>query len=101
MPLKLSIHLTYISFPVKVVPGASRDRIVGLLGDALKIAVSKPPAGGQANRAVVQLLAEALAIPAQQIQITKGHSSPRKQIAISGLSLTQIQQRLNAIIPAG
>ena len=47
-------------FAIKVVPGASRDRIVGVLGSALKVAVSKPPQGGAANRAVVELLAEAL-----------------------------------------
>ena len=79
---------------VKVVPGASRDRIVGELGEELKIAVSKPPQDGQANAAVVKLLAAALGIAARDVTIIAGHSNPRKQIQIRGLSATQILQKL-------
>lgn len=38
---------------VKVVPGSSRDQIVGRLGDALKIKVTAPAEKGKANTAVV------------------------------------------------
>ena len=31
-----------IEFGVKVVPGSSRDRVLGVLGDLLKVAVSAP-----------------------------------------------------------
>ncbi|MGI9178416.1 MAG: DUF167 domain-containing protein, partial [Pirellulales bacterium] len=38
---------------VKIVPGSSRNEIVGWLGDALKIKVTAPPEKGKANDAVV------------------------------------------------
>jgi uncharacterized protein (TIGR00251 family) len=79
---------------VKVVPGSSRDRIVGELGEALKIAVSKPPAAGAANAAVVALLAAVLELPKNQIQIESGHSQPRKRILVSGISAQDLRQRL-------
>ena len=46
----------------KVVPGSSRNRIVGWLGDALKINVTAPPEKGKANEAVVELLSMKLGI---------------------------------------
>ena len=47
---------------VKAVPGASRDRIVGVLGDALKIAVAAAPEKGKANQAIAATLAKALGV---------------------------------------
>lgn len=79
---------------LKVVPGASRDRIVGVLGDALKIAVSKPPQDGAANRAVAALLASALQIPPYQVQIVHGQSNPRKEVRIIGLAPEVVAARL-------
>jgi len=83
-----------VRMALKVVPGASRDRIVGVLGDALKIAVSKPPADGAANKAVIQLLAGHLGLPVTSIAITRGHSNPRKEVLITGLTLEELAARL-------
>jgi uncharacterized protein (TIGR00251 family) len=69
----------------KVVPGSSRNRIVGWLGDALKINVTAPPEKGKANDAVVELLAAALGIATDDISVVSGHSSPAKLVAISGI----------------
>jgi uncharacterized protein (TIGR00251 family) len=83
-----------VRMPLKVVPGASRDRIVGVLGDALKIAVSKPPADGAANKAVIQLLAAHLSLPITSVTITRGHASARKEVLITGLTGEQLAARL-------
>ena len=73
---------------VKVVPGASRDRVVGRYGDGIKVQVSAPPEGGKANRAVEQVIAEALGLQAQQVRVVKGHSQPRKVIEVDGVEQT-------------
>jgi uncharacterized protein (TIGR00251 family) len=70
---------------VKVVPGSSRNQIVGWLGDALKIKVTAPPEKGQANDAVVKLLASTLGVSTNDIEVVSGHSSPSKVIAITGM----------------
>jgi uncharacterized protein (TIGR00251 family) len=88
-----------VRFAVKVVPGASRDRIVGALGDALKVAVSKPPQGGAANAAVVALLAAALGVPDSSVRIVRGHGSPRKELTVEGLGARQAAERLGAARP--
>lgn len=70
---------------VKVVPGSSRDQIVGWLGDALKIKVAAAPEKGKANKAVVKLLAKTLGISTDAIEVVSGHTSPSKVLAIDGL----------------
>ena len=71
---------------VKVVPGSSRNQIVGWLGDALKIKVMAPPEKGRANEAVVETLAEKLGISTDDIEVVSGHSSTSKVIAITALT---------------
>jgi uncharacterized protein len=95
--LKLVTQADGISLSVKVVPGASRDRIVGELGDALKIAVSKPPQGGAANDAVIALLSEALGLSRGSVTITRGHSNSRKQVFVRGLAVDQLAERIDGV----
>jgi uncharacterized protein len=79
---------------VKVVPGSSRDQIVGWLGEALKIKVTAPPEKGRANEAVASLLAERLGLPADAVAVVSGHSSPAKVIAITGMDAEAIKTAL-------
>lgn len=83
-----------VRFPIKVVPGSSRDRVMGLLGDALKVAVSKPASAGQANEAVIQTLAKFFGVKAKSVSIVRGHSSAQKVIEIVGLNPSQIESKL-------
>ncbi len=87
-------HLAVARLKVKVVPGASRTRVVGWLGDALKVRVSAPPEKGKANAAVAAVVAEALGLPAGSVAVVSGKSSPRKQLEIRGLGRQEIVRRL-------
>ena len=79
---------------VKVVPGASRDRIVGAHGDALKVQVTAPPEKGKANGAVIKLLAKSLGCPERDISIVRGGSSARKTVYLRGISM---ESAINAL----
>lgn len=80
---------------VKVVPGASRSRIAGLLGDRLKIQVSAPPEDGKANAALCQVLAEALQLNSRQVNVVEGHTRPHKTVRIEGLRLPMVYELLS------
>ena len=62
--------------PVKVVPGSSRDRIVGVLGGSLKVATSAAAEKGKANAAVAKLLARALGVDARSVELISSPSNP-------------------------
>ena len=96
MALKLESKSGGLVIDVKVVPGSSRDRIAGAYGDGIKVNVTQPPQGGAANAAVISVIAKALQIPGANVQILRGHTNPRKQVLINGLSAEQIEQRLLA-----
>jgi hypothetical protein len=77
---------------VKVQPGASRERVVGRLGDAVKIAVTVPPEKGKANAAVEKLLAREFGIPAGSVEVVLGGASPRKRVRLRGVTPAQAAQ---------
>ena len=81
---------------VKVVPGASRDRVVGRYGDGIKVQVSAPPEGGKANSAVVEVIAAALGVKPQQVTIVKGHAQPRKVVEVTGVELAEVLAALTS-----
>lgn len=83
-----------VRLKVKVVPGSSRDAIVGWLGDALKIKVTAPPEKGKANDAVVKSLAAALGLTTDAMTVVSGHSSPSKVIGIVGLDEESVKTAL-------
>jgi len=68
---------------LRVKPGARKTAIVGVHGGALKVAVAAAPEKGKANRAVVDLLAEALDLPSSAVTITAGEASQDKAVEIA------------------
>lgn len=81
---------------VKVVPGASRSAISGLLGDRLKVRVAAPPEGGKANAAVCDLLAKALGVAAKSVSVDAGPTNPEKTIRVRGATLDAVHALADA-----
>lgn len=79
---------------VKVSPGASRDRMVGWLGDALKLQVRAQPEKGKANTAVIALLAELLQIPETRMRVVSGTTSRTKMIEIDDMCSAELLKKL-------
>jgi len=79
---------------VKVVPGASREKVVGPLGERLKVTVRKPPERGAANRALCKLLADALGVRPGDVEVLRGEGRPEKDILVRGLAPDEVSRRL-------
>jgi hypothetical protein len=83
-----------IEFRVKVVPGASRSRLAGQLGEALKVAVAAPPEAGKANAALIDLLAQVLRVKRADVAVVSGRGSPLKRVAVAGVTVREARARL-------
>jgi len=79
---------------VKVVPGASRDRIAGPLGERLKVQVRQPPEKGKANEALCRLLASALGVKRAEVAVVRGQTRPEKDLLVRGIGPAEAARRL-------
>ena len=78
-----------ISVALRVTPRGGRDGIDGLEKLAngrmvLKVRVRAIAEGGEANRAVTEVLAKALGVPKARVRMLSGTTSRLKQIAVDG-----------------
>ena len=78
-----------ISVALKVTPRGGRDDIDGIETLAngrsvVKVRVRAIAEGGEANRAVTELLAKALHVPKAKVRLLSGATSRLKQIAVDG-----------------
>ncbi|WP_407177834.1 DUF167 family protein [Bradyrhizobium sp. STM 3562] len=74
---------------LRVTPRGGRDGIDGVetLADGrsvVKVRVRAVADGGEANRAVMELLARALGVPRARVRLLSGATSRLKQVAIDG-----------------
>ena len=81
-------------FRVRVQPRSSHESIVGCWNQALKVRLTAPPLEDRANRQLLELLADSLAIPRTSIKILSGHRSRLKTVQILTLSRKELKSRI-------
>jgi uncharacterized protein (TIGR00251 family) len=86
------------SFQVNVHPRARKNAITGIVGDALKLALTAPPVEGRANEACIAFLAEFLNVPRSSVTIAAGASSRQKLIRVAGLTAAQLTEKLRPAV---
>jgi uncharacterized protein (TIGR00251 family) len=96
-----------ISVALRVTPRGGRDDIDGLEKLAngrvvVKVRIRAIADGGEANRAVTELLAKALGVPKASVRMLSGATSRLKQIAVDGdpAKLGDALRKLTAAKPA-
>jgi hypothetical protein len=81
-------------FALRVQPRASRNAFAGVMGDAIKLAITAPPVDGKANQAVIEYLSDLFRVPKSSVVIVSGETGRNKVIAIRGMSAAQVLQVL-------
>jgi uncharacterized protein len=89
--MKLTEQAGGVTFDVLVQPRASRAKLGPLHDGRLKVSVTAPPVDGEANAAVIELLAKALGVAKGAVEVIAGASSRRKTVRIAGVDAAAIE----------
>lgn len=84
---------------VRLTPRGGHDQVEGWVQDAdgrplLKVRVAAPPLEGEANAALIRLLAKVLGVSRSAITIAAGDTARIKRLAIAGLTGAELASRL-------
>jgi uncharacterized protein YggU (UPF0235/DUF167 family) len=86
-----------VELTLRVTPRADADRVGPYADGLLRVRVTRPPADGEANRAVIRLVAGALGVPPSTLTLVAGARSRTKRYAVSGLSAAELVARLSTL----
>ena len=87
---------TTVRFRVRLQPRASRNEIAGAPDGVLRVRLQAPPVDGAANEALVDFLAERLAVPRRGVRIVTGATSRTKMIEVEGVSSSAVERLAEA-----
>ena len=68
---------------VRLQPKSAQNRVVGVLGDAVRINVTAPPVDGKANASLSKYLASQFRVPVSRIALVKGKNSRNKKLIVT------------------
>ncbi len=94
----LSPYKNGIRIQLHVQPRASKTRIIGEHGDALKIAIQAPPVDGEANDAIIQFFKKLFDRPARDIEILSGETGRKKSVFIANLTPEEALKKLLSVL---
>lgn len=79
-------HADGATLSVRAQPGARKTGVLGMHGEAVKVAVTAPPEDGRANAALVEVLADWLGLRRSQVELLSGTTSRNKVFLIRGVT---------------
>jgi len=91
-------HDRGLTLAIRVSPRSSQSRIVGAVGNELKVSLHAPPAEGQANKELIQLLAKTFSIPKSCIEILSGETARSKRVLFRGINAETLSVKLNTYL---
>lgn len=98
MPAWLQQRADGVTLQILVQPRASKNEVVGEQGDALKVRLTSPPVEGAANRLCGEFIAKLLGVAKGTVSLESGDKSRHKRLFVRGMTLDEVQRKLQAAI---
>lgn len=83
---------------LRVQPKASRSGVRGVHGGAVKVSVTEAPEKGKANRAVIEVIADALGVARSRVTVVSGETSHDKQVMVARMAAREAAEKLKAAL---
>ena len=83
-----------ISISILVQPRASRPKFGPRHDGRIKVAVTAPPVDGEANAAVIELLAKTFDVARSDVTIISGLTGKRKTVRLVGVTYEQVEKKI-------
>jgi uncharacterized protein (TIGR00251 family) len=84
---------------VRVTPRASRNEITEIQSDGtVKVRLTALPVEGDANRALIDFMAEVLGVPPSKLDIVAGLSGKDKLISVLDMDMDEVHRRVVAYL---
>jgi uncharacterized protein (TIGR00251 family) len=96
--IALTEHAEGVVLPVRAQPGARKAGVLGEQAGSLKVAVTAPPEDGRANKALVEVLREALGLKRSQVELFAGATSRDKRFLVRGVSAAHLRERIASLL---
>lgn len=79
---------------MRLLPNASRDAIVGIHGEQLKIRLTAAPERGKANAALIDFLSACLELPKSSCELIDGMTNKNKVVLFKNQSRERLAEKL-------
>lgn len=96
--IDLTPHSRGVLLPVRAQAGARKNGIAGEHNGMLRVAVTAAPEKGKANKAIIEVLADALQVAKSSIELISGESSPHKRFLIVGADEEKLRIVLERVL---
>ena len=79
---------------VRVQPKSCRNQVDSFRDGTLRVRVTAAPTEGQANAAVIAILAKTLGVSKSRLEIIRGYSSRDKVVSVDRLAEQEVQRKI-------
>lgn len=79
---------------IYVQPRASKNEVIGVQGEELKVRLTSPPVDGAANKLCQEFFARILGVSKSNVSLVSGERSRHKRLLISDGSVDAIRERV-------
>lgn len=97
LPAWLQIRDHGVAIHLLIQPRASKNEVVGIQGDELKVRLTSPPVEGAANRLCCEYIAKRLGLAKSVVTLEAGETSRHKRLFLPGVSAAEVLTALTAL----